>query len=584
MANGQGKREQWGSGLGFILAAAGSAVGLGNIWKFPYITGQNGGGAFVLVYLLCIAVIGLPVMLCEITLGRKTHRNPVGAFRILSPGSSTVAHLIGFGLCLAGFILFCFGRYGWGVVSLLLGLAVFRYAWTAVGIMGVIAGFTILSFYSVVAGWTIGYMVKAVSGGLDFATVGVAKQHFGAFIGNPLYAIGYHFLFMSITVAIVVMGVQGGIERASKILMPILFLILLVLIIRAVTLPGALAGIRFYLSPDFSKLNAESVLIALGHAFFSLSLGMGAMITYGSYVKREQNLFLSALSITALDTLIALMAGLAIFPAVFAEGFHPDAGPGLVFQILPAVFHHMPGGALWATLFFMLLFVAALTSAISLLEVVTAYFVDERRWTRPVATIVFGGIIFLLGCFSAVSVGSWPSYLEWLRDALHWAFGATKGSFFDIVDNLASNWMLPLGGLFISIFVGWIWGTKHAVDEIRHGSENFADVHLIALLAGLKDDPSHNDHKHVITLASLWGIFIRFVSPVAVMLTFLYTIGWLDVKKNAPAPGAPAPARAEAPAKPATPAPPPARAEAPAKPAPPLPDNAKSDKQPEKQQ
>jgi NSS family neurotransmitter:Na+ symporter len=326
--------------------------------------------------------------------------------------------------------------------------------------------------------------------------------------------------------------------------MPVLFLLLLVLIIRAVTLPGALAGIRFYLSPDFSKLHAESVLIALGHAFFSLSLGMGAMITYGSYVKREQNLFLSALSVTALDTLIALMAGLAIFPAVFAEGFQPDAGPGLVFQILPAVFHHMRAGALWASLFFLLLFVAALTSAISLLEVVTAYFVDERRWSRPAAAVVFGSVIFVLGCFSAISIGDWKR-IEWLHRGLLWAFGATKGSFFDVADNLASNWLLPLGGLFISIFVGWIWGTKHAVDEIRHGSENFADVHLIALLAGLKDDPSHNDRKHVITLAALWGIFIRFVSPVAVMITFLYTIGWLDVKRKPGPPPAPAPARVE---------------------------------------
>jgi NSS family neurotransmitter:Na+ symporter len=216
----------------------------------------------------------------------------------------------------------------------------------------------------------------------------------------------------------------------------------------------------------------------------------------------------------------------------------------------------MPAGALWASLFFLLLFVAALTSAISLLEVVTAYFVDERNWSRSLAALVFGGVIFALGCLSALSIGDW-SRLEWLHRALTWAFGATKGSFFDVVDNLASNWMLPLGGLFISVFVGWIWGTKRAVDEIRHGSENFADVHLVALLAGLKDDPSHNDKKHIWTLASLWGIFIRFVSPVAVLVAFFYTIGWIDLKPKAPEPPPAAPeVQAEQPAEtPPVPAP-----------------------------
>ncbi|MBU1694161.1 MAG: sodium-dependent transporter [Verrucomicrobia bacterium] len=522
-------REHWSGTLGFILAAAGSAIGLGNIWKFPYITGENGGGAFVLVYLLCIAVIGAPVMICEITMGRHTQRNPVGAFKALAPRSSTLAHLIGLGVLLTGFFLFAFRDWGWGTLMVILGLLIFRYSWTLVGAMGVIAGFTILSFYSVVAGWTIGYIWKAVFRQLNFADVAVAKEYFGAFIQNPAWAIGCHFIFILLCVLIVYKGVKSGIERWSKILMPLLFLLILVLIIRSITLPGAAAGVRFYLTPDFSKINTGSVLIALGHAFFSLSLGMGAMITYGSYMGREQNIFVSTLSIVFLDTLIALMAGLAIFPAVFAQGFGPDAGPGLVFQVLPTVFHQIPFGAFWATLFFLLLLVAALTSGISLLEVVTAYFVDERRWSRHRATVVFGFVIFLLGSLCAISVANWDR-LAWIHGLLVKVFGSVKGSFFDVMDHISSNWLLPLGGLFISLFVGWIWGTKHAVDEIRHGSHNFADVHLISLLAGLKDDPSHSSEIHVITLASLWGIFIRFISPVAVLIAFLHTIGWLDLR------------------------------------------------------
>ena len=674
------KRESWGSSLGFILAAAGSAIGLGNIWKFPYITGQNGGGAFVLIYLFCIAAIGLPVMLCEIVLGRRTQRNPVGAFHALCPSSSTLAHLFGMALSALGVIalLTTLSRVvrpgvadaslwqnlsgcGWGITFILVGLAVFRWSWRVVGAMGVVAGFTILSFYSVVAGWTLGYTVKSATGNLNLdldkqpparlasvlfdrlyalpegkkaapvpglspeaeagrlerakrqrlidllgkyteagaaarltamdnkafrreatrrlaaiprselqrqllASFGGAKntaadphqRHvnpkalstslagacFAEFMTNPYTAVGFHLLFMIITTAIVVLGVQHGIEAASKVLMPVLVILLTVLIVRALTLPGAGAGVRFFLSPDFSKLNAESVLIALGHAFFSLSLGMGAMITYGSYVRKDQNLFLATLSITGLDTLIALMAGLAIFPAVFAEGFAPSAGPGLVFQVLPAVFHQMAFGAFWETLFFLLLFVAALTSAISLLEVVTAYFVDERKWSRRKAACVFGTVIFGVGVFCAISVGDWDR-LPWLDKGIRWVYGTNRGSFFDLMDMISSNWMLPLGGLFISLFVGWVWGTKHAIEEIREGSHSFADVHLISLLAGLKDDPSHNSPVHVLTLASLWGIFIRFISPVAVMIAFLHTIGWIDIKPP-PAPDPPPQAQTQA--------------------------------------
>lgn len=521
-------REHWGSSWGFILAAAGSAIGLGNIWKFPYITGENGGGAFVLVYLLCIAVIGAPVMLCEFVIGRRTQRNPVGAFKALAPKTSVLAHLVGMGFLLAGIFLLLFRSWGWGVILLGLGLFVFRYGWTTVGVMGVLAGFTILSFYSVVAGWTIGYIWKAASGQLDFATVDIAQEHFKQFIAHPGWAVGCHLAFMVLCVLIVYKGIKSGIERWSKILMPVLLLILLALIIRSLTLPGAIDGVRFFLTPDFSKINTGSILIALGHAFFSLSLGMGAMITYGSYINREQNLFKSTLSVVGLDTLIALMAGLAIFPAVFAQGFAPDAGPGLIFQVLPTVFHQIPLGAFWAFLFFVLILIAALTSGISLLEVVTAYFVDERGWKRHHAAVVFGGAIFILGALCAVSIDNW-NHLKPIHAALLKIFGSTKDSFFVTMDTLSSNWLLPLGGLFISIFVGWVWGTKHALDEIRHGSHNFGDVHLVSLLAGLKDDASHSSDVHVLTLASVWGMFIRFISPVAVLIAFLHTIGWLKL-------------------------------------------------------
>ncbi|RMD73822.1 MAG: hypothetical protein D6820_17945, partial [Lentisphaerae bacterium] len=264
---------------------------------------------------------------------------------------------------------------------------------------------------------------------------------------------------------------------------------------------------------------------ALGHAFFTLSLGMGAMITYGSYLSKKENIFISGLSIVFLDTLIAILAGLAIFPAVFAMGFKPGAGPGLLFNVLPVVFNKMPGGTFWAGAFFFFVFIAALTSGISLLEVVTAYFVDEWKLDRKVATLVFGSLIFLAGIPTTLSIHDW-SRLEKLHTKLVDIFGnAVPGTFLDLVDHLSSNWLLPLGGMFIAIFVGWIWGTKNAVDEIRLGSHNFADVHLIAFLAGLKDDPSHNSSVHVLTLASIWGLCIRFISPIAILIAFLNIIG-----------------------------------------------------------
>ena len=452
------QREKWSSRMGFILAAAGSAVGLGNVWKFPYIAGENGGAAFIFIYLMCILVIGLPVLIAEVLLGRATHRNPVGAFRTLSNSKF----------------------------------------WTAIGGMGVFAGFVILSFYSVVAGWSFGYIVEAVKGSFyDYETMSSAGEHFESLVSNVYWIIGYLAIFMVVTMFLVYRGVQKGIERGSKILMPVMFLILIILMIRGLTLPGAEAGLSFLWSPDWSKITADSVLVALGHAFFTLSLGMGAMMTYGSYMTQKGNVPLASTKVAFLDTLIAIIAGIAIFTAVFAVGLDPAAGPGLIFHTLPVVFAKMPGGYIFAILFFILLTIAALTSAISLLEVVVAYFVDERGWKRHRAVTVFGLVIFLVGIPSALSFNV-------LADVT--LFGKT---FFDIADYLASNILLPLGGLCIAVFVAWIWGFDKALIKMKDGAESIFE-----------------NHEWVIVL---WKIFLKFFAPILIFLVFLSSIGVLPM-------------------------------------------------------
>ncbi len=448
------KREHWGSKFGFILAAAGSAIGLGNIWKFPYIAGENGGAAFVFIYLICIAMIGLPVLIAEVLLGRTTQRNPVGAFKKLS------GHPF----------------------------------WTMVGGLGVLAGFIILSFYSVVAGWSIGYIVEAVKGTFyNYPDAASAGAHFGVLVSNVGWVVGYHGVFFVLTMVVVYFGVKGGIERGSKIMMPVLFVILIILVIRGVTLEGAEKGLKFLWHPDWSKITSQSVLVALGHAFFTLSLGMGAMMTYGSYLSEKDNVPAAALEIVILDTVIALLAGIAIFTAVFATDQNPAAGPGLIFHTLPVVFTKMPGGFLFAILFFLLLTLAALTSAISLLEVVVAFFVDERNWTRHKAVLVFGFVTFLLGVPSALSFNVMADYT---------LFGH---NFFDIMDFLASNILLPLGGFFISIFVAWVWGLDRSVVELKKGA-----VDLFAKHAGIMRS---------------WKWFLKYLSPVMILIVFLYSIG-----------------------------------------------------------
>lgn len=448
MPNANNNRGLWVSRMGFVLAASGSAVGLGNVWKFPYITGQNGGGAFVLVYLACIFAVGLPIMLAEFTLGRKTSLNPVGAFNALKP----------------------------------------RSAWVGTGVMGVLAGFLILSFYGVVGGWTLAYVAKSLSAGVThFDSPRQAGEFFGSFIANSGEIIFYHLIFMGVCVAIVIKGVNNGIEKACDILMPTLVVILLILMIRALTLPGAWEGVRFYLYPDFDKITPQVVLIAMGQAFFSLSLGMGAMLTYGSYLPARENLTAATVYVVLFDTLIALLMGMVIFPAVFAMGLEPAEGPSLVFSVLPAVFSQMPWGGAASVVFFILLSIAAVTSGISLLEVVVAYFVDERGWPRKKAVLVMGGVIFALGVPSGLSFGAWSEFK---------LMGMT---FFDLVDNVASNYLLPVGGMLTAVFVGWVWGAGEAQKEIER----------------------HETRFHY---AAIWAFLIRYVAPVAVAAVFIAKI------------------------------------------------------------
>lgn len=406
------KREQWTTSFAFILAAAGSAVGLGNIWRFSYVTGTNGGAAFVLIYLLAIVIIGYPLVMTEIGIGRKTQKNPIGAFWSMAPNTP----------------------------------------WWLVGAMAVTAGFVILSFYSIVAGWSLAYIFKALSGftsDMDFADTFIGH------ITSVWPPIIWHAVFMGLTLAIIASGVVRGIQRWVKILMPALFIILIILVARSVTLEGAAAGISFYLSPRFGDVTAQTFLAAIGQAFFTLSLGMGAMITYGSYLKKSEPVPTNAGWVVGLDTAVAIIAGFAIFPAVFALGFDPDTGPGLAFITLPAVFAELPAGSLFGFLFFLLLAVAALTSAISLLEVVVAWMVDEKDWSRTNASLFMGIAVFLMGipCTLGYNLLSDVNVLG--MDIL------------DTYDFVASDILLPLGGLLTAIFAGYVWTASKACNEMN---------------------------------------------------------------------------------------------------------------------
>jgi NSS family neurotransmitter:Na+ symporter len=442
-------RGQWSGRLGFVLAAAGSAIGLGNIWRFPYSAGEGGGGIFVLVYLLFVFGIGVPVLLAELAIGRSTERNPVGAFKALVPGS-------------------------W---------------WPALGALGVLTGFGILAFYSVVAGWTLGYVYLTLAGRLArAATADQSEAVFTALIANPGVAILLTAAFLGITVWIVAGGVSRGIERTARVLMPALFLLLVILAIRSLTLPGAGAGVRYLFQPQLSELTPAVVMGALGQALFSLSLGMGAMITYGSYFPKGQNLPVAGASVAVFDTAIAILAGLIIFPALFALQVDPGAGPGLVFVVLPTVFNSMPAGTVFGLLFYVLLAIAAVTSTISLLEVVVAYFVDERGWNRRRAAALIGGGCFLLAIPSALSQGAHE--------------GLTRMGWLDIQNIVFGNYSLSIGALLICVFVGWRWGIPKALAALEQGG-------------------------FPLPASGLFGFLVRVVCPVAiaVVLGFIVLTG-----------------------------------------------------------
>ncbi len=443
-------RGNWGSRVGFILAAAGSAVGLGNIWGFPMQVGRGGGAAFVLVYLGCVFLICFPIMIAEMALGRASRRDPIGAFQVIRPGSP----------------------------------------WFMVGTLGVLAGVGILSFYAVIAGWTLAYIWFAGTGAVAGSPDAIG-QFFGAFVANGWVNLGLTVLVLLITAAILLGGVRQGIERATKIMMPSLFIILILLALRALTLPGASQGLSYYLRPDVSHLADIGVInAAMGQAFFSLSLGMGCMITYGSYVPRDTNIGTSAGWVASLDTAVALLAGLIIFPAGFSiAGFDPSAGgPGLIFAVLPRLFATMPGGQLFGAAFFILLSLAALTSTISLLEVPTAALVD-RGWTRRKAVMVLTVAIAALAIPSVLSQGAVASLGR---------VPVANVDFLTLMATVWNNWALPVGGLFIAVFVGWVWGARHAVAELTAEGATFP-------------------------AAGLWVVLIRYVCPLAILFIIIMT-------------------------------------------------------------
>lgn len=444
-----GMRGNWGSKVAFVFAAAGSAIGLGNIWRFPMAVGQNGGAIFVLAYILGVALIGFSVMLAELVIGRYSQRNAAGAFEYIKPGT----------------------------------------LWKLIGYFGILTAVCILSYYAVIAGWSAGYLIKTAAGSFKAdVTSELTEKIFADFSADPLQVLFYFLLMIGITTFIVSKGIKGGIEKWTKILMPILFILIVFLAVRALTLPGAEEGISFYLKPDFSKLSGKLVLFALGQAFFSLSLGMGIMVTYGSYISKSDNLVTSAGWVCFFDTLIAFLSGIIIFPTLFAiPGISPTAGPGLVFKVLPLIFSKIPGGLVFGILFFSLFSIAALTSTISLLEVPVAYFVDERSWPRKKAALLIGLVIVLLGIPSALSSEGMKFF--------------TKIDFMGKMDFIFGNISLALGALLICIFLGYVWGVKKAAREIYSGNPHF----------GIKP---------------LWSFSIKFLSPAAILiiLYFIKTI------------------------------------------------------------
>ena len=442
-------REQWDTRWGFILATVGSAIGLGNIWRFPTAVGQSGGGAFLFLYLVIILLMGVPLMLSELTIGRRGQTNIVHTFSKIKSG-----------------------KYWW-----------------LIGFLGIITGFVILSFYSVIAGWSLNYIFKFIGGQFRNPTAEQAEVIFEQFVSSPLSPLLWQGLFVTLTVFIVTLGIKGGIEKFSKSLMPFMFFLLFLLAGRSMTLEGAKEGISWYLQPDFSLLNFDIILSALGQVFFSLSLGMGSIITYGSYLQKETNLPQSSLIISITDLAIAIIAGLIIIPAVFAFGLSPQSGPPLIFITLPLVFGALPLGNILGALFFLLLSIAAVTSSISIMEVIVAYFIDKFEKTRKTTTILTGVIIFLIGIPSSLSRGLLQNLLIF------------KLPFLDLMDYLAAHILLPLAGLLTAIFVGWIWTPDSALKEINLKNNSFR-------------------------LARPWAIIVKYLLPL--ILTYILISGLIN--------------------------------------------------------
>lgn len=446
-------REKFSSGLAVFFATLGSAVGLGNIWKFPYLTGQFGGGAFLTVYLVCIMLIGLPIMWGEFYMGRKTRKNAVGAIEQLAPGSQ----------------------------------------WKQIGAMGVGAAYLIMFFYSCVAGWVYCYLFKAVRGDFAAVTMETAKGQFGSLVVDPVSPLVWQFIVVAVVAAIISMGVSKGIERITKTLMPLLFLLIVICDIRALTLPGAAAGVDFLFQVDFSKLSAAAILTAMGLAFFKLSLGMGTMMTYGSYFTDDNNLFGTGVKVALSDTLVSLLAGLAIFPTVFSFGLEPGAGPGLLFMTIPLVFSQMPLGNLLLIAFFFLAAIAATTAMLSLVEVPVAYLTEEKGYSRVKATLGSAALILAVGSLATLSVD---------KDSVLGGITFMGRGFFDWFDYLSSNVILPLGGLLISIFVGYRVDKQDVCRQL-----------------------SNNGTLQVAGLLQFYFFIIRYITPALLVIIFLNSIG-----------------------------------------------------------
>jgi len=444
---------QWSSRWTFILAATGSAVGLGNIWKFPYITGENGGGAFVLVYLLCIACIGIPLMMAEIMIGRRGRQNPVNTLRSLAKEENKST------------------------------------SWGLAGWVGIVAGFIILSYYSVIAGQAIAYVFRSFSGVFDGVTADGAHHIYLSLTHDPERLLAWHTVFMVLTMVVVARGVKCGIERCVKYIMPALFAILLMLVGYAANTGDYFTqGLHFLFTPDFSKLTANAVLIAMGHAFFTLSLGMGAIMVYGSYLSKTTSIVKVSIWIAITDTAVALLAGMAIFPLVFANDLTPGVGPGLIFETLPIAFGHMGGGALFGGLFFLLLVFAAWSSAISIVEPVIAWLVENTKISRRRASVTTGFAIWLLGLLTVFSFNIGENWI---------LFGKTM---FELLDYITANILLPLGGLLTAIFAGWVISKNNSQDELAIPAPFFN---------------------------SLWRVLIRYITPLGIIIVFLNVIGLL---------------------------------------------------------